>query len=81
MVRLVNKSDYQMIWLPDGDEVSDRERHRIQSPKLMLPFVWNSHGFQVADAIPCHVMPKGEMFTAAYYVRNILTEIIAWRGV
>jgi transposase len=25
-------------------------------------------------------MPKGEMFTAAYYIRNILTEIVARRG-
>jgi hypothetical protein len=65
-----------MIWLPDGDEISDREKHKIQSLKLMLTFVWNPHGFQVVDA-----MSKGEMFTAAYYIRNILTEIIARRGV
>jgi hypothetical protein len=46
-----------------------------QSPKLRLTFVWNLHGFQVVDA-----MPKREIFTAAYYVRNILTEIVARRG-
>jgi hypothetical protein len=64
-----------MIWLPDGDEVPDQEKHMIQSPKLMLTLVWNPHGFHVAEA-----MPKGEIFTAASYIRNILVEIVALRG-
>jgi hypothetical protein len=64
-----------MIWLSDGDEIPDRQKHMIQSPKLMLTFVWNPHGFQVVDTIP-----KGEIFTAAYSIRNILTEIVARRG-
>jgi hypothetical protein len=68
-------ADYEMIWLPDGDEVSDRENHMIQSLKLMLTFVWNPQGFQIVDA-----MPTGEMFPAACYIRNILTEIVARRG-
>jgi hypothetical protein len=50
-----------MIWLPDGDEVPDREKHMIQSPELMLMFVWNPDGFQVVDA-----MSKREMLAAAY---------------
>jgi len=29
-VLLVDKSDDEMIWLPDGDEVSDREKHRFR---------------------------------------------------
>jgi hypothetical protein len=75
-----------MIWLPDEDEIPDRKKHEIQSPKLMLTFVRNPHGFQVVDimpchAMPCHAMPKGEMFTDAYYIRKILTEIVARRGV
>jgi hypothetical protein len=95
MVLLVNRSDHEIIWLPDGDEVPDREKHMIQSPKLMQTFVWNPHGFQIVDAMqcnamqchamqcnamPCHAMPKGEMFRAAYDIRNIRTEIVAWRG-
>jgi hypothetical protein len=51
------------------DEVLDREKQMIQSSKLMPTFVWNPHGFQVVDAIPCPLMPKGEMFTAAHYIR------------
>jgi hypothetical protein len=53
MVQLVDRSDQKVIWLPDGDEVPDRENHMIESPKLMLTFVWNPHGFQIVDAIPC----------------------------
>jgi hypothetical protein len=57
-------------------------------PELKLTFVWDPHGFQVV-----HTMSKGEMFTAAYYIRiceyanmriceyanmrNILTKIVA----
>jgi hypothetical protein len=51
MVLLVDKSDHEMGWLPDGDEVPDRENHTIQSPKLMLTFVWNPDGFQVVDDV------------------------------
>jgi hypothetical protein len=64
-----------MIWLPDREEVLDREKHMIQSQKLMLTFLWNPHGFQIVDT-----MPKGEIFMAAYYVRNILAEIVARGG-
>jgi hypothetical protein len=53
MVLFVDRSDYEMIWLPDGDEIPDREKHMIQSPKLMLTVVWNPHGFQVVDAVSC----------------------------
>jgi hypothetical protein len=61
MVLLVDRSDHEMIWLPDGDNVVDQKKHITQSPKLMLQFVWNPYGLQVVDA-----MPKGEMFTAGY---------------
>jgi hypothetical protein len=64
-----------MIWLPDGDEVPDRERAHDSEPEMMQTFVWNSDGFQ-ADAMPCPAMPKREMFTAAYDIRNILTKIV-----
>jgi hypothetical protein len=72
MALLVDKSDHGMIWLPDGDGVPDRKKHMIQSPKLTLRFFWNSHGFQLVDA-----MAKGEIFTAAIDIRNSLIEIIA----
>jgi hypothetical protein len=46
-------TDHEMTWLPDGDEGPDREKHMIQSPKLMPMCVWNPQGFQVIDSIPC----------------------------
>jgi hypothetical protein len=68
-----------MIWLPDGDEIPDREKRKIQSPKLMLTFVWNPHGFQVVDAMQCHA--KRRDVHATYDIRTILTEIVARPGV
>jgi hypothetical protein len=59
------------------DEVPDQEKKKqmIQSPKLMLTFIWNLHGFCFVGAIP-----KGEMFTIAYDIRNLLIEIVTRRG-
>jgi hypothetical protein len=81
MVLLVGRSYHEMIWLPDGNEVPDRKKHMIYSPKLVLMFACNPHGFQVVDSMLFHDIPKGEMFTAVYYIRNLLTEIVARRGV
>jgi hypothetical protein len=55
MVLLIDRSEHEMIWLPEGDDIPNREKHMIQSPKWMLMFVWNPHGFQVVDAMRCHV--------------------------
>jgi hypothetical protein len=52
MILFVGRSDQEIIWLPDEDEVPDREKHTIQSPKLILSFVWNPHGLSVVDAMP-----------------------------
>jgi hypothetical protein len=43
--------DPEMIWLPDGNKAFDREKHMTQSPKMMLAFVSNLHGFQIVDAL------------------------------
>jgi hypothetical protein len=42
----------------------------------MLASVWNIHGFQLVNA-----MSTGEIFTATYNIRNILTDIVARPGV
>jgi hypothetical protein len=57
MILLVDRSGHEMFWLPDGEDVPDWEIHTIQSPKLMLTFVWNPHGFHIVDDMPCHAMP------------------------
>jgi hypothetical protein len=43
-----------MIWLPNGDKISDWEKHMIQIAKLVSIFVWNPHEFQVVDTTPWH---------------------------
>jgi hypothetical protein len=67
-----------MIWLPDGDDLPDREKHTIRRPKLMLTFAWNPNGFQIGNAILCNA--KGAIFMAAYYIHNIVTEIAVRHG-
>jgi hypothetical protein len=68
-----------MIWLPDGDEIPDREKHMIQSPKLMRTFFWNPDGSQAVDGMSCYA--KRRDVHATYDIRNILTEIVARPGV
>jgi hypothetical protein len=62
-----------MIWLPYRNEVPDREKRMIESLTMMSIFIWNFHGFTLVDPIP-----KGDMFTAAYYIR--ISEIFSLRS-
>jgi hypothetical protein len=59
--------DHELIWLPAGASVFDRERHMIQSLKLMPTAVWNPHGFHLVDALS-----KGMKFSGSCYVTRIL---------
>jgi hypothetical protein len=81
MVLLVDRLDHETIWLPDGDEVPDREKHMIQSPKLMLAFAWNPHGFQVVDVMSCHAKTRdvhGRLLYPKYSHRD---RCLAWKEV
>jgi hypothetical protein len=40
-------SEHDLMWTAPGEIVVDRERHIIQSPKLMLTVVWNPIEFHV----------------------------------
>jgi hypothetical protein len=51
---------------PDA-EIPGRERHTVQSQKVMLAIVWNPGGFHLAN-----ILPKGFKFNANYYVTEIL---------
>jgi hypothetical protein len=73
MVLLVDKPDHEMIWLPYGDEIPDREKHMIQSPKLIRTFAWNPHRFQVVDVIPFHAKRRdvhGRLLSPKYSHRD-----------
>jgi hypothetical protein len=50
-------SEHDLLWTTPGEIVVDRERHTVQSPKLMLTVVWNPIGFHVLKALP-----KGRKF-------------------
>jgi hypothetical protein len=50
-------SEHDLIWTAPGEIVVDRERHTVQSPKVMLTVVWNLIGFHVLKALP-----KGRKF-------------------
>jgi hypothetical protein len=56
-------TDYNSIWLQDGELPPERERKMINSKKLMVTIVWNPLGFHLID-----VLPKGQTFNAAYYI-------------
>jgi histone-lysine N-methyltransferase SETMAR len=62
-----------MIWLQSGEKVPERERHVIQSKKLMLTIVWNPNGFHLVNALSA-----GCTFNSSHYVTNILGSIAGW---
>jgi transposase len=62
--------DWEQQWLPEDDEPGTRTRRGIDRKKTMLTIVWNTRGFHVIDA-----MPRGETFSARYYIDHILTPI------
>jgi hypothetical protein len=72
--RFYPNTDHEQIWLALGEAASDRERHMIQSPKLILTFVWGVTGFHVI-----RLLAKGSTFDAMYYIDEILSEIAIWR--
>jgi hypothetical protein len=62
------------MWTAPGEIVVDRERYTVQSPKFMLPVVWNPIRFYVLKALP-----KGRKFNARYYTNDVLAAISDWR--
>jgi hypothetical protein len=64
------------MWTAPGEILPDRERDTIQSPKFMVPIVWNwnPNGFHVVKALP-----KWSKFNAQYYTDNHHATISDWR--
>jgi histone-lysine N-methyltransferase SETMAR len=67
-------SEHDLMWTALGEIIPDGERHTIESPKLMVPIVWNLSGFHVVNALP-----KQSKFNARYCSNNILVAISDWR--
>jgi hypothetical protein len=55
--------------------IQEREKHMIQSPKLMITVARNTSGFHVIEALP-----KCTNFNASYYTTQILERINEWRN-
>jgi hypothetical protein len=64
-----------MIWLQSNEKVPERQRHTIQSRKLMLTIVWKLSGFHLIN-----VLANGCKFNASHYITNILGPQTDWRA-
>jgi hypothetical protein len=67
--------DHERIRLHPNEEIPERERHTIQSEKVMTTIIWDPSAFHLIK-----LMPNGFQFNANYYVAQILGPISVWRG-
>jgi hypothetical protein len=67
-------TDHEPIWTQPDAEIPEKERHTVQSQKVMLTIVWNPGGFHLVN-----ILPKGFKFNASYYVTHILDPLSKWR--
>jgi hypothetical protein len=66
-------TDHELIWAQSDAEIPERQRHTVQSQKVMLTIVWNPGGFHLVN-----VLPKGFKFNASDYVTQILDPLSKW---
>jgi hypothetical protein len=59
--------NHELLWLQQDEENAERERHTVQSEKVMITIVWNPSGFHLIK-----LLPKRFKFNARYYVTQIL---------
>jgi hypothetical protein len=45
-------TDHGLIWTRLDAEIPERERHSVQSQKVMLTIVWNPGGFHLVNILP-----------------------------
>jgi hypothetical protein len=64
--------DWEQQWLPADDESGTRRRRGIDREKTTLTVIWNMQRFYLIDG-----MPRGEKFSAPYFIDKILTPICA----
>jgi histone-lysine N-methyltransferase SETMAR len=67
-------TDHELIWAQADAEIPERERHTVQSEKMMLTIVWSPGSFHLVN-----VLPKGFKFNASYYATQILDPLSKWR--
>jgi histone-lysine N-methyltransferase SETMAR len=67
-------TDHELIWAQPDPKIPERERHTLQSQKVMLTIVWNPGGFRSIN-----ILPKGFRFNASDSVTQILDPLSKWR--
>jgi hypothetical protein len=66
--------DYELIWLAQRQEIPERERHIMQSPKMTITIVWIPTGFRIVD-----ILLKDSKFNAHHYISVIPQSVSDWR--
>jgi hypothetical protein len=66
---------HELIWIQPDQEIPERERHTVQSEKVMATMVWNPNGFHLIK-----FLPKGFKFNAIYDITQILVPLSVWCG-
>jgi hypothetical protein len=67
-------TDYELFWTQPDAEIPERERHTVQSQKVMPAIVWNPGGFHLAN-----ILSKGFRFNTSYDVTQVLDPLSKWR--
>jgi hypothetical protein len=56
-------TDHELIWAQPDAEIPEKERHTVQSQKMMLTIVWNPGGYHLFN-----ILSKGFKLKTSYYV-------------
>jgi hypothetical protein len=66
-------TDHELIWAQPDAKIPERERHTVQSHKVMLTIVWNPSGFHLVN-----ILPKQFKFNASYDLTQIFDPLSKW---
>jgi hypothetical protein len=53
-------TEHELIWAHPDAQIPERERHTVQSQKVMFTIVWNPGDFHLVN-----ILPKGFKFNAS----------------
>ena len=64
-------TDYEHMWMEEGDEPPTRARKMINAQKVLITIFWSPRGFPVVEALP-----KGQKFNSRYMTDVIIPALI-----
>jgi hypothetical protein len=59
--------DHELIWLQPDEGIPERERHTVQSEKVMITIAWNPRAFHLIK-----LLPRDSKFNVSYSGNQIL---------